>query len=398
MNAREKTPIDLNKWCRYIVNAGHITAALIILAQVGWLFLASSVIRWPLNVYLQNFIIAPAIGLFVMNLLASVYVRSTRHPLLTKEYISLSLFVVYSFYLSLTHNHARVLLCSYILPIFASTIFSNVKLTRRIFLMSMGAVLLPGVKWFFAGTLVSDMLMDIFVSCFMFLCSYLLAKVLIRYGHDNIEAIISSHEEATKNELAFLQAQIKPHFIYNAINTMVSFCYTDSERAASLLVNFSRYLRLVFDIDHKSMMVPLEREIELIKAYVEIEKARFGELINVEYDINPELLNMEMPSFCIQPLVENAIKHGLCKKTCGGTVLISAKKNEGLVIINVNDTGGGMSAEKLYQLRNSESANEGVGFFNVSRRIKSWKDAQLDIQSTDGEGTTVTITILDTIA
>ena len=107
---------------------------------------------------------------------------------------------------------------------------------------------------------------------------------------------------------------------------------------------------------------------------------------------------MEMPSFCIQPLVENAIKHGLCKKACGGTVLISAKKNEGSVIINVNDTGVGMSAEKLDKLRNSESANEGVGFFNVSRRIKSWKDAQLDIQSTDGEGTTVTITILDTIA
>ena len=398
MNAREKTPIDLNKWCRYIVNAGHITATLMILAHVIWYFAARSVLAWPPDVYLRNWIVLPTIGFFVINSCVEMCVRSTRFPLLAKEYLSLTLFIIFSLYLTLTHDIAKVLLCSYILPIFASTIFSNVKLTRRIFFISMIAVLLLGVKIYFAGKLDSEMLMEIFVTCFMFLCSYLLAKVLIRYGHDNLAAIISSHEEATKNELAFLQAQIKPHFIYNAINTMVSFCYTDSERAANLLVNFCKYLRLVFDIDHKSMMVPLEREIELIKAYVEIEKARFGELINVEYDINPELLDMEIPSFCIQPLVENAIKHGLCKKACGGTVLISAKKNEGSVIINVNDTGVGMSAEKLNQLRNSESANEGVGFFNVSRRIKSWENARLDIQSTDGEGTTVTIIILDTIA
>ena len=398
MNAREKSPIDLNKWCRYIVSAGRIAATLMILAHVIWYFAARSVLAWPPDVYLRNWIVLPAIGFFFLNSCVEMCVRSTRFSLLAKEYLSLTLFIIFSLYLTLTHDIAKVLLCSYILPIFASTIFSNVKLTRRIFFMSMIAVLLLVVKAYFAGKLGSEMLMEIFAACSMFLCSYLLAKVLIQYGHDNLAAIISSHEEATKNELAFLQAQIKPHFIYNAINTMVSFCYTDSERAASLLVNFSKYLRLVFDIDHKSMMVPLEREIELIKAYVEIEKARFGDLINVEYDIDPELLNMEVPSFCIQPLVENAIKHWLCKKACGGTVLISAKKNEGSVIINVNDTGEGMSAEKLYQLRNSESANEGVGVFNVSRRIKSWESARLDIQSTEGVGTTVTITVSDTIA
>lgn len=392
---KSKTPIDLNKWCRYIINVGHITAALIILAHVIWYFAARSVLAWPPDVYLRNYIILPAIGFFVLNSSVGICVRSACFPLPAKEYLSLSLFVIFSLYLSLTHDIARVLLSSYILPIFASTIFSNVKLTRRIFFMSMVAVLLPGVKAYFAGGLDSDMLMETFVACFIFLCAYLLSKVLIRYGHDNLAAIVSSHEEATKNELAFLQVQIKPHFIYNAINTMVSFCYTDSERAANLLVNFSRYLRLVFDVDHKSMAVPLEREIELIKAYVEIEKARFGEQISVEYDIEPELLGMEIPSFCIQPLVENAIKHGLCKKAGGGAVRISAKKSKGSVVIKISDTGMGMPAERLDKLRNIESINEGVGFFNVSRRIRSWKDAQIGIQSAEGEGTTVTITILD---
>lgn len=398
MNDRQKTPIDLNKWCRYIVNIGHVTAALIILAHVIWYFAARSVLAWPPDVYLRDYIVLPAIGFFVLNSLVDMSVRSARIPLPAKEYLSLSLFVIFSLYLSLTHDIAKVLLSSYILPIFASTIFSNVKLTRRIFLMSVIAVLLTGVKIYFAGDLDSDRLMEIFVANFMFLCSYLLAKVLIRYGHDNLTALKTSNEEAMNNELAFLQAQIKPHFLYNAMNTIVSFCYTDSEKAAKLLVNFSKYLRLIFDVDHKLMRVPLQREIEMIKAYVEIEKARFGELINVEYDIDPELLNMEIPSFYIQPLVENAIKHGLCKKDAGGTLFISVKKSEGVISIRVSDTGAGMSAERLDQLRNSQSANEGIGFFNVSRRIKSWKDAKLDIQSTDGEGTTVTITILDSIA
>lgn len=398
MNARQKTPIDLNKWCRYIVNAGHITATLIVLAHVIWYFAARSVLVCPPDVYLRNYIIFPAIGFFVLNSAVDKYVRSPRFPLPAKEYLSLSLFVIYSLYLSLNHNITKVLLCSYILPIFASTIFSNEKLTRRIFFMSVIAVMLPGIKIYFVGELDSYMIMETFVACFMFLCSYFLAKVLILYGHDNYATIISTREEATRNELAFLQAQIKPHFLYNAINTMVSFCYTDSERAAGLLVNFSKYLRFIFDIDHKSMMVPLEREIELIKTYVEIEKARFGEQINVEYNIEPELLSIGIPSFCIQPLVENAIKHGLCKKDAGGTVLISAEKSEGAIIIRISDTGTGMSAEKLDKLRNSESVNEGVGFFNVSRRVKSWEDAQLDIQSAEGEGTTVTITIADAIA
>jgi len=395
MDAIGRNGTDQNKWCCYIVKAGHITAVLIILAQVNWLIFASNVIRSPLDAYLQYFIIAPAIGLFVINLFASVYVRSPCHPLLAKEYISLSLFMVYSLYLTLTHNHAIVLLCSYILPIFASTIFSNVKLTRRIFLTSMGAVLLPGVKWFFSHILVSDMLMQIFTSCFMFVCAYLLAKLLIQYGQNNLAVVISSREEATKNEFAFLQAQIKPHFLYNALNTIVSFGYTDSEKAANLLVNLSKYLRLLYDVDPKSMLMPLEREIELIENYVEIEKARFGDLIHVKYDIDPTLRQMELPSFCLQPLVENAIKHGLCEKETGGTVCISARRTQAGIVLEVRDTGIGMSAEALRHLKISEFSSEGVGFFNVKKRIGSWKDARIDVQSTEGVGTSVTINVSD---
>ncbi len=199
-------------------------------------------------------------------------------------------------------------------------------------------------------------------------------------------------EDAVKSELAFLQAQIRPHFIYNALNTITSFCYTDSEKAAELLVNFSKYLRLTFDIDSKLSRIPLKREIEVIQAYVEIEKARFGDKIKVVYDIAPVFLNMEIPPFCIQPLVENSIKHGLCRKSEGGTVFISVKENNGAIIIAVKDTGIGMSEEKIQLLMNTEY-NAGVGFSNVSRRIKGWKNAQLDVKSNEHCGTIVTITV-----
>lgn len=200
-------------------------------------------------------------------------------------------------------------------------------------------------------------------------------------------------EDAVKSELAFLQAQIKPHFIYNAINTIASFCYTDGEKAAELLANFSKYLRLTFDIDNRLMMIPLKQEIEMIMAYAEIEKARFGDLIRIEYDVAPDLMHMEIPPLCIQPLVENAIKHGLCKKEGGGTISVSAKEDDGIFMIRIRDTGIGMPAEKVRLLKGMEYKSEGVGFLNVSRRIRGWRNAQLDIQSTEGEGTTVTITI-----
>lgn len=393
MDETLKNEMDQNKWCCCIVKAGHIAALLIILAQFGWLFLAKNAIRWPINLYWRYFIIIPAIGLFIINLFASVYVRSPRHSLLGKECVSLSLFMAYSFFLSMTHNHTRVLLCSYLLTIFTSTVFSNIKLTRRIIFISMGAVLLPAVKWYFAGTLDSDLLMEIFVSIFMFVGSYFLTKILIQNGQNNRAAIIRFHEESMANELAFLQAQIKPHFLYNVLNTIVSFGYKDGEKASNLLVNLCNCLRLVFDVNPKSMMIPLEREIKLVENYVEIEKARFGELIHVEYDIDPELNQMELPSFCLQPLVENAIKHGLCEKKGGGTVYISARKICSGIVLEVRDTGIGMSEEALQRLKTNDFSNKGVGFLNVKKRISSWKNACLDVQSTEGVGTSVIITV-----
>jgi diguanylate cyclase (GGDEF)-like protein len=187
---RDRTYIEPIKWCRYIVTTAYVTVALIILAHVIWYFAAQTILAHSSDVYLWDYIILPAIGLFSLTFLADLFVRSPRFSLVMKEYISLTIFVIFSFYLSLTHDIARVLLASFILPIFASTIFLNVKITRWTFWISSLAVLLVGVKIYFSGKLDSNIIMQIFVVCFMFLCSYLLAKVLILYGRDNLKTLM----------------------------------------------------------------------------------------------------------------------------------------------------------------------------------------------------------------
>ncbi len=200
---RARSYIEPIKWCRYLVNTGYVTAALMILAHVIWYFAARSVLAFPPDIYLRNYIVLPAAGLFAFTWLTDLFVRSPRFSLPAKEHLSLSLFILFSLYLCLTHDIAKVLLGSFILPIFVSTIFSNIRITRRIFWMSCLSALVLGVKLYLAGELESSMAMELFVACFMFLCSYLLAKILIRYGHDNLTALMyfDSQQQSMQEQL-----------------------------------------------------------------------------------------------------------------------------------------------------------------------------------------------------
>ncbi|KOA20678.1 aerobic respiration control sensor protein ArcB [Clostridium homopropionicum DSM 5847] len=200
-----------------------------------------------------------------------------------------------------------------------------------------------------------------------------------------------SFEDALKNEMAFLQAQIKPHFLYNVISTIISLCYTDSESAAKLLSDFSKYLRLTFNIDNTTMLVSLEKEIELTKVYVEIEKVRFGDRIQIEYHIDSKLLSSNIPPLTIQPLVENAIRHGICKKEAGGTVFLSVVQERDKIRIRVKDTGVGISEEKIIMLKNNKKKKSGVGFSNIQKRILKYNEASINIESIENQGTIVEI-------
>ncbi|KZL90583.1 ABC transporter substrate binding protein [Clostridium magnum] len=164
----------------------------------------------------------------------------------------------------------------------------------------------------------------------------------LRARVSNLIQMKKSVQKALKNEMAFLQSQIKPHFLYNAISTIMSFCYTDGARAGELLAYLSQYLQKSFNIDNTATTVSLENELELTKAYTEIQKARFGERLTVEYDIDDSLMEQRILPLIIQPLVENSIQHGLMKRKNGGIVKITVKKEIGGIRISVEDNGIGI--------------------------------------------------------
>lgn len=201
-----------------------------------------------------------------------------------------------------------------------------------------------------------------------------------------------SMELAVKNEMAFLQAQIKPHFLYNAISSIVSFCYTDGEKAAYLLSMLSRYLRMVFERDQKTLFVPLSAELELIQAYVEIEKARFGERLAYKLQTDPELDAVVIPSLTLQPFVENAIRHGLFEKEGSGTVTLAVSDGNGYVRFDITDDGVGMADDLLYRLRAGDRPEgAGIGMTNVRRRLAAIPGASVTVDSALERGTKVTV-------
>lgn len=200
-------------------------------------------------------------------------------------------------------------------------------------------------------------------------------------------------QDLIRNEVAFLQSQIKPHFFYNVLNTIVSLCYTDSQKAGKLLTEFTNYLRRSFDIKENLLLTKLEKELELVKSYVVIEQARFGERVKVSYDIDATLLSCQIPPLTIQPLVENAVRHGLLGREEGGCILVTVRQKSSDVMINVSDDGIGIPIEKLPHLLTGKQEFAGVGLKNINRRLLSNFGTGLRIESQIGKGTDVTMII-----
>jgi two-component system sensor histidine kinase LytS len=188
----------------------------------------------------------------------------------------------------------------------------------------------------------------------------------------------------SKAELRALQAQINPHFIFNALNTIVSFCRTDSETARNLLVRLGDFLRRGF-ADPRDF-IPLRQELGHVEAYLEIERARFGDRLRVEYDVEVE--DIMVPPLILQPLVENAVRHGIMPTTAGGTLHIRTTLVDNECLITVKDTGVGF--DPLTGL-----SGNGIGLKNVDKRLRNiYGDAfGVNIYSQLGEGTVCTVRV-----
>ena len=198
-------------------------------------------------------------------------------------------------------------------------------------------------------------------------------------------------ELLAKSELKALQAQINPHFLFNAINTIVSLIRTQPDNARRLLIHLGNYFRN--NLQEGNEEVELHREIEHINSYLEIEKARFGDKLKIVYNI-PEDIDCILPPLLLQPIVENAIKHGVLEKIEGGTIEILATDNEWETELVVKDDGVGMSLEVLSSLF-EEDKLDSIGLTNVNNRLKNkyGREYGLKIDSKLNKGTKVTMII-----
>lgn len=204
-----------------------------------------------------------------------------------------------------------------------------------------------------------------------------------------------SFDERLRMEGAWLQSQIQPHFLFNTLNSIAALGLEDFTKMQELLEEFSNYLRLSFDFHNAEPVVSLDDELALVRSYLYIEKQRFGDRLQVEWNLDPDL-DFCLPPLSIQPLVENAVKHGLMKRTSGGTIWIQITDKGEYSEVSIQDNGEGMTEDDLNQLfyrTGHAKKRASVGLRNIDRRLKQLYSRGLTIASKPEQGTTVTFRI-----
>ena len=219
----------------------------------------------------------------------------------------------------------------------------------------------------------------------------------LRVTHERCEQEIREQaigKLASEAQLQALRAQINPHFLFNALTTIGYLINTSPPNALETLMKLTKLLRGV--LRSSGEFVTLDEELKIIESYLEIEKVRFEARLNYRLEIPSELRGVRIPSFLLQPLVENAIKHGIAPRQNGGELIIAASlennKNNAVakLLLTVTDTGAGVSDIELFTRR-----KQGVGLTNIEARLKTYygNTATLRIKSAIGKGTTVTLEI-----
>lgn len=190
-----------------------------------------------------------------------------------------------------------------------------------------------------------------------------------------------------------LRAQISPHFIYNSLNAIASFINTDPVRARELVLEFADFTRYSFR-SHGDFTTIAE-ELKSIDRYLLLERARFGERLNVTLHIGPEVLSTVIPFLSLQPLVENAVRHGIEARVGPGKIIITAQDAGAFAEVRIEDDGAGMEPERARQVLAGETDGGHVGLRNVDLRLRRLygRDSGLVIETAPGEGTLITIRI-----
>ncbi len=170
-----------------------------------------------------------------------------------------------------------------------------------------------------------------------------------------------------KAEFKALQFQVNPHFLFNALNTVSCVCRENPIRARELLIILANYFR--YNLNSEAYMVPFEEEMEHVRDYLELEKARFEEKLIITYDV-PKDLELEIPTLILQPIVENAVRYGINREGKRIVTICAREEPKGCKVC-ICDEGKGMPEEVLKKLKSGESIGNSVGLSNVHKRMKS---------------------------
>ena len=192
--------------------------------------------------------------------------------------------------------------------------------------------------------------------------------------------------ELTKSRVAVMLSQIQPHFLYNALASIKALCSTDPQAASQIVMEFSDYLRGNMDSLSHTKLISFDKELTHVETYLKIEKIRFGDTLNIIYDINAR--DFSLPSLTLQPIVENAVRYGATKTEDSGTVTIRTEETENGYVITVTDDGVGFDIHEK-----KDDGRTHIGIENVRERLAAMCGGTLAVDSEPGSGTTAVIFI-----
>jgi two-component system LytT family sensor kinase len=210
-------------------------------------------------------------------------------------------------------------------------------------------------------------------------------------GQLELAELDRSRTRLMEAEVRALRAQISPHFIYNSLGAIASFVRTDPDRARELLLEFADFTRYSFR--RHGEFTTLAEELRSIERYLLLEQARFGDRLQVTLRIAPEVLPVAVPFLCLQPLVENAVQHGL--KSGTGTISIVARDQDQQAVIEVEDDGAGEDPERVQRALAGDGDLDSVGLGNVDARLRATfgDDYGLVVETAPGAGTKVIVRV-----
>lgn len=207
----------------------------------------------------------------------------------------------------------------------------------------------------------------------------------IQQSMENEKRMLAMESELSQSRTAVMLSQIQPHFLYNALNTIMNLCYTDPDAAGRSVANFAKYLRGNLDALTTRRLIPFEQELEHLKHYLGLEQLRFPD-VRVAYDLQAG--PFVLPPLTLQPLVENAIRYGVTRRAGGGTVTVASRESATHWTVTVQDDGVGFDSA----LPPADGRNH-VGLANTRERLAALCGGTLAVKSAPGAGTTVTVSI-----